>query len=427
MTARAASTAVAIVLAASASAHAAPPGGGWSITDSDPAVAPMAPLALAPDGRVLLTGSECDATACSAFLATRAPAGEIRRTERVPGQISASAPLRAGAALLVTSPSGRPGLTALDVTPAGRISRSAVLERRRATRVVAAAGGRGATAVAWLTAAAPFRLRVRVRGRDLGTFARARTAAGFRREGDFGNAALAIGPRGELAVLWAAGGALRARVLRRGAQRLGPELRVGRSDRVAQIAAAYTAGGALAAIWSSADGGEEQDRVAVVRAAGLRPGARRFSPAVRLGEGADRETLLFGLGTAVRAVAAGRTANVAWTSRSLRVRLGTVHADGSVTAVRSLDAPGILVDAAGSATGRALVTWTHDPLGPAPAARAVLRLTPAMLGPTESAGPAGSRATAAALDERATRALVTWGAGDPVLSTRWGIAERRVP
>jgi hypothetical protein len=427
MIARAAVTVIAVALAGSASAHGAPSGAGWAITEADPAVAPMVPLSLAPGGRVLLKGSECDATTCSTVLATHAPGGPFERAARLRDQIHASTPLRAGAALLVTSPFGPSRLTAVDVTPAGRVARSAVLERRRAADVAIASDRRGTAAVAWRTTAAPWRLRVRVRRRDGGAFGRARTIASFRREDDFGNAALAVGARGEVAALWAADGAVRSRVLRRGARRFGPALRAGRSDRVARIAAAYTAGGTLAAIWSSADAGEEQDRVAIVRVAGLRPGAGRFARSVRLGEGADRETLVFGHGMAVRAVAAGRTANVAWTTRSMRVRLATLHADGSVTAARTLDARGTLADAAGSWTGRALFTWTHDPLGPSSAARAVLRLTPAMLGSIEPAGPAGSRATAAVLDDAATRALVTWGAGDPVLSNRRGIAERRVP
>jgi hypothetical protein len=269
-------------------------------------------------------------------------------------------------------------------------------------------------------------LRVRVRHRDGGAFSRARTVARFR-DDDFGNAALAVGPGGEVAMVWASNGALHVRVLRRGSAGLGPALRAGVSDGMARIAAAYTAGGTLAAIWSSADGGEEQDRTAIVRAAALPTGAARFTRARQLGEGADRESLLFGHGTGVQAVAAGRAANLAWTSRSMQVRLATVHADGAVTAVRVLDARGVLVDAAGSTTGRALIAWNHDPLGPDAGARAVLRVSPQRLGPTKSVGPAGSRATAALLDDDATRALVSWGAGDPVLSTRWGLAERRIP
>ena len=59
-------TVIAVALVASASAHGASSGVGWAITEADPAVAPMVPLSLAPDGRVLMEGWECDATACSA-------------------------------------------------------------------------------------------------------------------------------------------------------------------------------------------------------------------------------------------------------------------------------------------------------------------------------------------------------------------------
>ncbi|HET8953442.1 MAG TPA: hypothetical protein VFN44_23165 [Solirubrobacteraceae bacterium] len=427
MTARPGLAALVLTLAAGAGAHGAQAGDGWSIAEAGPDIPPAVPVSLAPDGRALAAGSDCDETACSTLLTTHAPGGPFLPAGRVPGRLQASTPLRAGAALVVTSPLSSRGLTAFEVTSAGRPAGSAVLERRHATAAVAASDRHGTTAVAWLTSITPRQLRVRVRRRDGGTFSPARAVASFRRAEAFGGAAVAVGPRGEVAVLWASGGALHVRVLRPGARRFDPALRAGPSDRVARIAAAYTTGGTLAAIWSSADGGEEQNRAAVVRVSALRPGATRFSRHVRLGEGAGRETLLLAAGTAVRAVAAGRTANVAWTSRSLRVRLGTVHADGRVSAVRSLDARGVLADAVGSMTGRALIAWTHDPLGPDAGARAVLRATPERLGAIEPAGPTGSRATGAALDDRATRALVSWSAGDPVLSSRWGIAERRAP
>ena len=417
---------LAAVVAAGA-AHAAKGAGGWSITEAGPGVAPAAPVSIAPGGRVLATSPACEATTCSTVLVTHAPGGAFERAGTVPGQLRASAALRAGSALLVTSPLSFRGLTAFDVTAAGEVARTITLARRHVTGTVAASDRRGTAAVAWQTSVAPVELQVRVRRRDGGAFGPVRTVASFRGADAFGGAALAVGPRGELAVLWASGGALRVRVLRRDARRFGPALRAGPSDRVARIAAAFTTGGTLAAIWSSADGGEEQNREAVVRVAALRAGASGFSHGRRLSAGADRETLQSASGTAVRAVAAGRTANIAWTSRVLRVRLATVHANGTVTAVRTLDVPGVLVDAAGSATGRALIAWTHDPLGPDAVARAVPRVSPERLGPHEPVGPAGSRATAAVLDDTGTRAAVGWSAGDPLLPARWGIAERRAP
>jgi hypothetical protein len=427
MTSRPVIAALALSLAAGGAAPAVRSEGGWSITEANPSVAPAAPLALATDGRLLAASWACDAVACPTSLATRPSGGGVQLAERIPGRLEASTPSRSGGALLLTAPSSRPDLTAYDVTSAGRVARSQVVERGHVRGVVVASNRRGTAAVAWLRSIAPWRLRIRVRRHAGGVFQPVRTVARFRHAEDFGNAALAVGPRGEVAILWASDGALRIRVLRRGARRFGPALRAGSSDRVARISAAYTAGGTLAVIWSSADGGEEQNRTAIVRAAALPAGSARFTRAVRLGEGADRETFVFGGGTAVRSVAAGRTANIAWTSRSLRVRLATVHADGTVTATRSLDAPGVLVDAIGSTTGRALIAWTHDPFGSGSVARAVLRLAPERLGPREAVGPAGSRATAAVLDDEGTRALVTWAAGDPVLSTRWGLAERALP
>jgi hypothetical protein len=87
----------------------------------------------------------------------------------------------------------------------------------------------------------------------------------------------------------------------------------------------------------------------------------------------------------------------------------------------------MLVAAAGSAAGRALIAWTHDPLGSQPVARAVLRISPARLEAPADAGPAGSRASAAVLAGDGRRALVAWTSGDPVLTQRWGVAEHPVP
>ena len=153
----------------------------------------------------------------------------------------------------------------------------------------------------------------------------------------------------------------------------------------------------------------------------------RFMPAHKLGAGAAREPLVFARGTAVRAVAAGSTAMVAWTTASLRTRIAAVTAAGAVTGARTIDANGVLVDAAGSPSRSVLVAWTHDPLGAAASAQAVIAPPGGRFGPGEPAGPAGSWATGAALDRAGTRALVTWGAGDPVIAPRWGLAERRLP
>jgi len=410
------------VLAPAARAGTAVP---WSVTEFDAPAAEA--LAVSPGGRLLLARAVCGAAGCATAFSTRAAGSPLAEAATVPGRATGSVAQRTGGALVLTTPLTQRGLVAVDVSATGTVRRSRMLTRRFARDASAASNGSGASAVIWLTSRLPQRLQVRTRTRDGAAFGPARTLARFGREGGFGGGSVAVGPRGEIAVLWAAHGALRARVQPPGGPGFGPVLRAGPSDRRAQVAPAFTEGGTLVAAWRSADGGAEQSRVAVVRVASLRPGARRFDRGRRLGEGADAETLALGRGVGLRAFAAGRTANVAWTSRSLQVRLATVHADGAVTAVRVLDPRAVLVDAAGSAAGRALVAWTHDPLGQEPAARAMLRLTPRRLGPIEPIGPGVARATGVALDPAATRALVTWGAADPLLSPRWGVAERPLP
>ena len=263
----------------------------------------------------------------------------------------------------------------------------------------------------------PPQLRIRVRRRDGGAFEPARTIASFAREGDFGGADVAVGPRGEIAVMWAAGGSLVAHVQEPRARRFGARLRVGRSDRLAKVAAAFTTGGRLVTIWSSADGGEEQNRPAIVRIALRRAGAMRFARAHKLGVGAAREPLALARGTAVRAVGAGSTAMVVWTSGTLRTRIASVTAAGTVTRARTIDPDGVLVDAVGSTSRRVLVAWTHDPSGAGASAQAVIAPPGRRFGPGAPVGPAGSWATGAALDPRGharDRHLGRRGPGGPL-------------
>lgn len=410
---------------AGTAAHGAPGAVTWSVLGSDVDTAGV--VALASDGRVLSAGVACDEERCTSPLATRAPGEGFRPAGELPGVTAAFAPLRDGGALLVTTLPTQRGLTATDVTATGSVVRSTVLIRRFARNVMAASNRDGTTAVAWLTNRLPQRLQLKTRERDGTQFGRARTLATFAREGDLGGGAVAVGPRGEIAVLWASGGSLVARFREPGARRFGPLLRAGRSDRVARVAAAFTSRGRLVTIWSSADGGEEQNRTAIVRVAARAAAAGRFTPPHKLGEGAAREPLMFARGTAVRAVAAGSTAMVAWTTASLRPRIAAVTTAGTVSGARGIDGRGVLADAAGSTSRRVLITWTHDPLGAVPEARAVVSKPGGRFGPGEPVGPAGSWATRAALDTAGTRALVTWVAGDPVIAPRYGLAERALP
>ena len=406
-------------------AHGAPAGGGWSVSASDVALDGGA-TTLARDGRALAVGSTCDTAGCTGTLATHAPGEAFLPGAELPGSSAAFTALRGGAALLVTTLPRRRGLSASDVAITGRIVRSTGLTRRVVREAIAASNRDGATAVAWLTNRLPQRLRVRTRRNDGAAFAPARTLASFAREGRFGGAAVAVGPRGEIAVVWASGGSLHARVQNAGAHRFGPVLRIRRSDRAAMIATAFTARGSLVAIWSSADGGEEQNRTAIVRVAMRRSGTAQFAPSHTLGAGAAREPLALAHGAAVRAVAAGSTAMVAWTTASLRTRIASVTGAGAVTGARTIDPDGVLGDAEGSASRHVLVAWTHAPLSADAGARAAIA-TPGGRFAGEPIGPRGSWATGAALDRAGNRALVTWGAGDAVLSPRWGFAERSLP
>jgi hypothetical protein len=424
MTGRVALALLALALSG-AGVQAAPAAAPWSIVESDLPLDGYA--AVARDGRVLAVGTTCDASGCDASLVTHEPGGAFLHAGKVPGQPTAFTPLHDGAALLVTTSPQHRGLKAADVTIAGKVVRSTAIATRFTRDAIAASNRDGATAIAWLTSRLPQQLRVRVRRRDGGAFEPARTIASFAREGDFGGADIAVGPSGEIAVAWAAGGSLVTRVQDRRARRFGPLLRIGRSDRLAKVAAAFTTGGRLVMIWSSADGGEEQNRTALVRVATRRPGAMRFTPSRKLGVGAAREPLALARGTAVRAIGAGTTAMVAWTTGTLRTRIASVTAAGTVTGARTIDPDGVLVDAVGSTSRRVLVAWTHDPLGAGASAQAVIAPPGGRFGPGEPVGPAGSWATGAALHRAGTRALVTWGAGDPVLSPRWGLAERRLP
>lgn len=417
--------AVLTVAVAGAVAHGAPAAKGWSVLESDAAAGGA--VTLGRDGHVVSAGVACDEESCTTPLATRAPGEAFRSAGDVPGLAVAFAPLRDGGPLLVTTPLERRGLTATDVTTTGSVVRSSALTRRFTREAMAASNRNGTTAVAWLTNRLPQRLRVRSRGRDGTPFGRARTLASFAREGDFGGGAIAVGPLGEIAVVWASAGSLVSRAQEPGAHRFGPPRRVGPSDRLARIDTAFTARGSLVTIWSSADGGEEQNQPAVVRVALRRAGAMRFERHHKLGGGAAREPLALARGTAVRAVAAGSTAMVAWTTATLRTRIAAVTAAGLVSGARGIDSRGVLADAVGSTSRRVLIAWTHDPLGAGPEARAVISKPGGRFGPGEPVGPAGSWATGAALDRAGTRALVTWVAGDPVIAPRWGLAERDLP
>lgn len=384
-------------------------------------------------GRALEAWSECvngrDAVdGYVTVVATHRPGGRLRRAARLPGTLTSLTPGLDGAALLTLTDERRRGLLAADVTTGGGIGATARLSRRFLRFERAASNDRGMTVVAWVTNRLPQRLQVRVRARGERAFGALETVAVFAREGDVGRVSVAVGPRGELAVLWAsARGARRsmlARIRRAGAPTFGPPVRVGRSDRLATIASAFTATGRLVAVWSSADAGEQQDRPAVVRVASLRRGGRRFTRERVLGVGVGRERTP--VGPAVAAIAAGDGAVVAWTSAGARVRVASVTPRGTVARPRTLDTDGLLADLVASRSGTVLVTWLHHAEPNAVDARihAAVRPVGDPFGEGEPAGPPRSRPGGAALDRSGTRALVAWTTAGAASSPQIGISMR---
>ena len=99
-------------------------------------------------------------------------------------------------------------------------------------------------------------------------------------------------------------------------------------------------------------------------------------------------------------------------------------AAGTVTGARTIDPDGVLVDAVGSTSAArrsldARSVWRRrERPGRDRAARQALRARRA----GRARGLVGDRRGAR---PRGTRAIVTWGAGDPV--ARWGLAERQLP
>ena len=281
-----------------------------------------------------------------------------------------------GTSLVALSDETQHGLVAVDVTAGGRIIRTATLSRRFLYDRHVASNARGTTLVAWVTSRLPQRLQVRVRSGRGSAFGPPITLAMFAREGDVGGVSVAVGPRGELAVLWASARHGRryvlARIRRAGARAFGPALRVGTNDRIAAIASAFTTTGAVPP--SGALPTAASSKTVPRRARGV-ASPRRAPLCPRASPGHRRRPRATGHRRAVGATGTGDGAMVAWTSARYQLRAAAVTPAGRVAQPRTLDSDGLLAALVTSHSGDVLVTWQHhpDPVGPDTRVEAALR------------------------------------------------------
>jgi hypothetical protein len=386
-------------------------------------------LAIGADGRMLAASTGCDDSARAATVLGVGRSGTpFRRAGQLAGRISSALQAADGGWLLTGN--GR-GLRVFDVTRTGRVSGSERLTEQPTRFSDVASSRSGMAAGAWVTRGRP-RVLVRVRRAGSRRFGPQTTLATFPRDGTAGGVAVAVGRRGDVAVLWAAGRAVHARTRAAGARRFGPARRVGASDTRAAIAPVYSPGGRLSVIWSSSDGGEQQDRPARLRVAVLRPGERHFAGSLLPGVGISSE-LLF-RSPAPRAVWAGDRVLVGYTGADTGVQVAELTARGTLAHVRTLDPRGNLEALAGSRSGAALVTWTQypetfdDPRTLPFDARlhAAVRDPAGRFGAAEAVAPQGTVGAGAVLDPAGAHAVVGWRSVDPA-SPAGGMVERTLP
>ena len=415
--------AVAVAITGAALADAAP--ADWSpvVLDGGPGCSSGSVLAVGRDGRMLAGWEGCTASPSGTVLGTAAPGQTFVQTGALRGRIASVTPDADGAWLLATAgPNGR-GLRASDVTTSGRATRTTTLTTRALRFADVASDRRGRVAAAWVTNVSR-RLQVRVRAGATRRFGRPVTLATFARDGIAGGVGVAVGPRGDLAVLWAARGSILARIRAAGARRFGPARRVGPSATLATIAPVLGADGRLSVIWHSADAGEEQNRPARVGIGVLTRGRRFVSrlPA----EAVSRERSAYG-GEPVQAVTTGRRIIVAYTLAGTGLHTAELTARATLTTRQRLDDNGVLATLTASSTA-ALVAWTHLPesfdtpgSSPADAQAYGAAWAGRRFGAGEAVGPPSTIATRAALG---SRAVVSWANVDPATQPRIGASAR---
>ena len=232
-----------------------------------------------------------------------------------------------------------------------------------------AVGPQGQIAIVWVayrgneSGSGRFRVQLALR-RPNGRFDRTRTVASGPAEIDGGSlppVAVAVGARRDVVVAYAAG-AIRVRSLRRGRRFAAPQT-LGPSSGFVDLAARGARTGRVGVAWATQDGGEDVSEPFVVRAALRAPGAARFGATQVIDPGeANGERVA---GRMRLALGADGTAALAWSNARGRfpnvtqpVRATVAEQDGGFGPVVELAASGAARDVAVRDDGAALVTWT---------------------------------------------------------------------
>jgi hypothetical protein len=226
-----------------------------------------------------------------------------------------------------------------------------------------AVNDRGQMAIASLlsrSGAATVRLAERPRG---GRFGAPRTIAGTK---GARSVAVAVGARGDVALVWERAGRVQAR-LRRPGGRLGPVIKVGRgSPNGTRLWVEVAATGAVWVLWQNralpADVGPFTLRLAL-----RRPDARAFDTARVLDRRAQQPAEEADSASAELALDPAGTAHVAWSGSAgtrVRAKLRSVTAAGAASMTRLLSSADHNAAVYGLATsaraGEVLVTWTQQ-------------------------------------------------------------------
>lgn len=220
---------------------------------------------------------------------------------------------------------------------------------------------RGRSAVAWIDGrrAGTAAVRVRLAG-ERGRPGRRITLG---RADGITDVDVAVGPRGQVAVLWSEDRGSRrrvvARVRDRGGRRFGRVLRLGRHAGLARIDAAYLSSGRLAAVYWSQDPGEEASRPPEVRWASVGRSARRVSARGLLDAGSVAERPQGDVH--VRATPEGAVTLYAVPVAPDRSEIRTAASgrSGRFGAPEVLAPEGVWGDLAEGASGALLATWAR--------------------------------------------------------------------